>query len=31
MAWHQGEFASAERLVWEATVQWHHGDDRMDA
>jgi predicted ATPase/DNA-binding CsgD family transcriptional regulator len=31
MAWHRGEFADAERLVREATVQWHGCGDRMDA
>jgi DNA-binding CsgD family transcriptional regulator len=31
MAWHQGELADAEHEVREATVQWHHGGDRMDA
>ena len=31
MAWHQGDLAGAERLVREATVQWHHCGDRMDA
>ncbi len=31
MAWHRGELADAERLVREATVQWHLGRDRMDA
>jgi DNA-binding CsgD family transcriptional regulator len=31
MAWHQGELADAERLVREATVQWHQCGDRMDA
>jgi predicted ATPase/DNA-binding CsgD family transcriptional regulator len=31
MAWHRGELADAERLVREATVQWHRGSDRMDA
>lgn len=29
MAWHQGELADAERLVREATGQWHRGGDRM--
>ena len=31
MAWHRGELAGAERLVREATVQWHRCSDRMDA
>ena len=31
MAWHRGELANAEHLIREATVQWHHGGDRMDA
>jgi DNA-binding CsgD family transcriptional regulator len=31
MAWHGGELADAERLVCEATLQWHRGSDRMDA
>ena len=31
MAWHRGELADAERLIREATVQWHRGSDRMDA
>jgi DNA-binding CsgD family transcriptional regulator len=31
MAWHRGELAGAEHLVRDATVQWHHGCDRMDA
>jgi DNA-binding CsgD family transcriptional regulator len=31
MAWHRGELADAEHLVREATLQWHHGGDRMDA
>ena len=31
MAWHRGELADAEHLAREATVQWHHGCDRMDA
>jgi len=31
MAWHRGEFADAEHLVREATVQWHRCSDRMDA
>ena len=31
LAWHRGELAYAERLVREATVQWHRGHDRMDA
>ena len=31
MAWHRGELADAEHLIREATVQWHHGGDRMDA
>ena len=31
MAWHRGELAGAEHLIREATVQWHHGCDRMDA
>ena len=31
MAWHRGELADAERLVREATVQWHNCGDRMDA
>jgi DNA-binding CsgD family transcriptional regulator len=31
MAWHRGDFADAERLVREATVQWHHCGDLMDA
>jgi hypothetical protein len=31
MAWHQGELAEAERMVREATVQWHRGSDRMAA
>jgi DNA-binding CsgD family transcriptional regulator len=30
-AWHRGELAAAERLVREATVQWHQCGDRMDA
>jgi DNA-binding CsgD family transcriptional regulator len=31
MAWHRGELAAAEKLVREATVQWHRCSDRMDA
>jgi predicted ATPase/DNA-binding CsgD family transcriptional regulator len=31
LAWHRGELADAEHLVREATVQWHHCGDRMDA
>ena len=31
MAWHRGELADAERLVREATVQWHRCGQRMDA
>jgi len=31
MAWHRGELADAEHLIREATLQWHHGSDRMDA
>jgi hypothetical protein len=31
MAWHRGEFAHAEHVVREATVQWHRCSDRMDA
>jgi hypothetical protein len=31
MAWHRGEPAAAEHLIREATVQWHHGGDRMAA
>ena len=31
VAWHRGELADAEHLVREATVQWHHCSDRMDA
>ena len=31
MAWHRGELAAAEHLAREATVQWHHGCDRMAA
>ena len=31
MAWHRGELAAAEHLAREATVQWHHGSDRMPA
>ena len=31
MAWLRGELADAERLVREATVQWHRCGDRMDA
>ena len=31
MAWHRGELADAERLVREATVQWHRCGDRLDA
>ena len=31
MAWHRGELADAERLVREATVQWHRCRDRMGA
>ena len=31
MAWHRGELADAERLIREATVQWHRCCDRMDA
>jgi predicted ATPase/DNA-binding CsgD family transcriptional regulator len=31
MAWHRGELADAERLVREATLQWHRSGDRMDA
>jgi hypothetical protein len=31
MAWHRGSLADAERLVREATVQWHRSSDRMDA
>jgi DNA-binding CsgD family transcriptional regulator len=30
MAWHRGELADAERLVREATLQWHRSGDRMD-
>jgi DNA-binding CsgD family transcriptional regulator len=28
-AWHRGELADAERIVREATVQWHHCGNRM--
>jgi predicted ATPase/DNA-binding CsgD family transcriptional regulator len=31
MAWHRGDLADAERLVREATVQWHRSSDRMAA
>jgi predicted ATPase/DNA-binding CsgD family transcriptional regulator len=31
MAWHRGEFAEAERLVREATGQWHSCGERMGA
>ena len=31
MGWHRGELADAEHIVREATVQWHHGCDRMAA
>jgi len=31
MAWRRGEFADAEHLVREATVQWHRCGDRMEA
>jgi len=31
MAWHRGELADAERMVRQATVQWHRGCDRLDA
>jgi len=31
MAWHRGELPGAEHLAREATVQWHHGRDRMGA
>jgi len=31
MAWHRGELAAAERMVREATVQWHRCSDRMGA
>jgi predicted ATPase/DNA-binding CsgD family transcriptional regulator len=31
MAWHGGDLAEAERLVREATVQWHRGCDLMGA
>jgi DNA-binding NarL/FixJ family response regulator len=31
MAWHRGDLADAERLVREATGQWHRSGDRMDA
>jgi predicted ATPase/DNA-binding CsgD family transcriptional regulator len=31
MAWQRGELAVAQHLAREATVQWHHGCDRMDA
>ena len=31
MAWHRGELADAEHLAREATIQWHHGCDRMAA
>ncbi|HTQ88301.1 MAG TPA: LuxR C-terminal-related transcriptional regulator, partial [Streptosporangiaceae bacterium] len=31
LAWHRGELADAERMVREATMQWHHGSDRMGA
>jgi predicted ATPase/DNA-binding CsgD family transcriptional regulator len=31
MAWQRGEFADAEHLIRDATVQWHRGCDRMDA
>jgi predicted ATPase/DNA-binding CsgD family transcriptional regulator len=31
MAWRRGEFADAEHLAREATVQWHRRCDRMDA
>jgi DNA-binding CsgD family transcriptional regulator len=30
MAWHRGELADAERLVREATAQWHRCCDRID-
>ena len=30
-AWHRGELADAERMVREATVQWHHCGNRMGA
>ncbi|HEV2258945.1 MAG TPA: LuxR C-terminal-related transcriptional regulator [Streptosporangiaceae bacterium] len=29
--WHRGELADAEHLAREATVQWHHGSNRMAA
>jgi len=31
MAWHRGELAAAERMIRQATVQWHRCGDRMDA
>jgi predicted ATPase/DNA-binding CsgD family transcriptional regulator len=31
LAWHRGELADAERLAREATMQWHHGCNRMGA
>jgi DNA-binding CsgD family transcriptional regulator len=31
MAWHRGQLAASEGMVREATVQWHHCGDRMDA
>jgi DNA-binding CsgD family transcriptional regulator len=31
MAWHRGELGDAERLVREATMQWHRCGDLMDA
>ena len=31
MAWHRGEFADAERMAREATVQWHRCHNRMGA
>jgi DNA-binding CsgD family transcriptional regulator len=31
MAWHRGSLADAERLVREATVQWHRSSNRMAA
>jgi predicted ATPase/DNA-binding NarL/FixJ family response regulator len=30
MSWHLGELADAERMVREATAQWHRCGDRMD-
>jgi DNA-binding NarL/FixJ family response regulator len=30
LTWHRGELADAERLVREATVQWHRCGDQMD-